>query len=290
MKKTSLILFLALFTMVSFCQTRVNNGLIIGRKTSSTAVKIDSVSSNGTNIKFYKGSSVLNPTTADTVSFSSIGVYKADSINPTAGSYTPRYDFEYQNPMNDMLYSLKLLGSDLKGLPVNPVVPTSYTNLTDSTVLFTQIFIPRAGLITGIHTGAGNVTGNYVASSTGFNGVGLYTSNGTTLTAVAQSTNDKAHLTTPAYEGKNIPFITPYQANAGVYWVAIYYNMNSATVVPQVIATTSFYANHANLYKAVSTGSYVFVSAKKANVATFQSTFTITTLTGDNVTYFVAPY
>lgn len=287
MKKLLFILVVLLLSSSAFSQVSAPKGVKFGKKTTNI---IDSVSNVGSKVKFYRGGIVLTPYTADTGYVGDYTILKADSINPKAGSYTSRYDFEKENPTPDFLTALQLMGSDIKAIPIIPEMPTNYTDLIDSTLIVIAVYLPKAGTITGVHTQMGNVTGNYVASSTGFNGVSLCYSNGTALIKVAESANTKNNWTESAYFGKDIPFITPYVATAGVYYIVIQYNMNSTTVVPKLMTTVSHNGGYAGLFHTGGIATPLILTATKANVATLQSSITISTLSGSANVFYVTLY
>lgn len=290
MKKTLFIILLTILSILVQAQSYTpvsGNRKHTGTNWFTKALNIMGVTLSGTDIASMKAVVAADE---NALQINTITVMKTDSVNPTAGSYTSRYDFEKENPTPDLLFLMQKLGSDLKGLPIAPSLPTTYTTMEDSVIHFTAIYIPKGGILTGVHVGMANVTGNYVASSTGFNGVVLYSSNGTTLTAVAQSANTKNNWTGNAYEGKDIPFTSPYTATAGVYYVGVYMNYITSTVVPALMSAASYNAGHASSLKTGATGSTVYVSCKKVNVATLQTTFTLSTLTGDSYALYTTVY
>ena len=84
--------------------------------------------------------------------------------------------------------------------------------------------------------------GNYTANN--YNGVGLYSVSGGTLTLVASSTNDGNIWKAANNTFNSKAFTIPYSASAGLYYVAAMYSTSSQATAPAVLcATASFNAN-----------------------------------------------
>lgn len=291
MKKLIIFLAFCLVSIAAFAQSYVPDGRNLNFtgfvKMPDAKFKVGTVGLSGDEITAMKN---LVTSFSSAIQIGTVVVLDADSVSPTSGSYTSRYDFENELPSTDFLFAIKAMGSNVKGIPVIPLLPTNYTELLDSTLMITAVSLGKSELITGVHVQAGNVTGNYVASSTGFNGVSLYYSNGTSLIKVAESANTKNNWTEQAYYGKDIPFTTPYLAAAGVWYVVIQYNMNSTTVIPKLMTTTTFNAGYAGSFHTGGLATPLILTATKSATATLQSTITISTLTGANYAFYPTLY
>ena len=134
----------------------------------------------------------------------------------------------------DMQTAFNLLGSSLKGYNLNN--PNFNLNTVSGLSLVSQrmyvyaCYLPTAQTITGAKWWAVN-TGNYTASN--YNGIGLYSYSGGTLTLVASSTNDGNIWKTagaPAFASK--AFSSTYSASAGVYFVGLIYSSSAVVTNP----------------------------------------------------------
>jgi hypothetical protein len=128
----------------------------------------------------------------------------------------------------------KALGSaaSLKAATMDPIHADDATGaiMADGTVNFHALVIPEAGTITGVWF-VQQTAGNYTADTTG-NQVGLYRTDGTTLTLIASCANDttlwKAVADTPTQKA----FTSSVAVDAGLYYVATAYNQTAETTAP----------------------------------------------------------
>ena len=239
MKKTFLISLFLLFSIVALSQTRIINGLIIGRKSSTTVLKIDSVSTNGTDIKFYRGSSILNPAMSDTVAFSSIGIYKADSNYRKPGSYTSRYDFKTEPTLDNLIRIYKGNGLTIKNNFITPLAFTSGNSLTSDRMVLVMTYVPDSCTVNGFKYGL-SAQGAFTASST--NACALYSISGTTFTKIAETTNSDAIWKVAANAYSTAAFVTPVTIAPGYYYMALLYSTSAPTTAPAVYCTTMLQA------------------------------------------------
>ena len=231
MKKILIFSLFLLFSIVAFSQTRIINGLLIGRKSSTTVLKIDSVSTNGTDIKFYKGTRLLNSISTDTIAFSSIGIYKADSIYQKSGSYTSRYDFKTEPTRDNSLKKWKAFGSTMNFVPMCPLVSTATLTLVDGRAYYTLYYLEDSIILTGFKY-ALTTAGNFIEDQ--YNGIALYSVSGATLTYITKTANDvniwKSTANTVA--SKALP--SPVVLAPGFYALGMLYNSSSQTTAPVI--------------------------------------------------------
>lgn len=133
------------------------------------------------------------------------------------------------------------LGSSIKGVNlVCPNVSTIVTGvtagLTTGTPRFVAVYIPKAVTITGVKW-LQVTAGVYTANN--YNGVGLYSYSGGTLTLVASSTDDGTIWKTTSGSWGTKAFSSTYSASAGVYFICAMYNSSAQTTQPLIGATTS---------------------------------------------------
>lgn len=265
MKRMILLMAFAIITVAAYSQSPFYTGVVVGAKNVANKKPITKITGTGNKITLFSGSTPLS------------------IVNPDSVSYEDM-------PREDLLYNAQLMGSDLKAIWVVPGMPTNYTDLTDSTLIITAVRLTKSDNITGVHLQMGNVTGNFVPSSTGFNGVSLCYSNGTSLIKVAQSANTKDNWTQSAYYGKDIPFTAPYFASAGIWYIVIQYNSNSATVIPKGMTLPTINAGYAGSFHTGGIATPLIFCATKANVSTLQTSILISTLTGSNIPFAVSLY
>lgn len=176
------------------------------------------------------------------------------------------------------------LGSSIKGeglIDAGEIVTASNMQ-TSGTVYFVPIYLPAATTITGFKW-VQNTAGNYTAGS--YNGGGLYSYSGGTLTLVASSTDDGAIWTQASGTTGSKAFSTPYNAASGVYYLGVLWTSTATTTTPSLKSasglsgSTGFdFANNARLY------------VQKTGQTSLPATIAMSTLTGNNVQYWFAVY
>jgi len=123
-----------------------------------------------------------------------------------------------------VLTGYQTLGSSFKSILMsNP----SISNITQSIGLTTQqfrgvaVYVPIAQIITGVKWFQ-IIQGNF--TSTGYNGVALFTYSGGTITRVALSNDSEATWETATTNTwGSVAFATPYSASEGLYYIGLLY-------------------------------------------------------------------
>jgi len=105
---------------------------------------------------------------------------------------------------------------------------TSYT-LIDRTPEFFSVYLREAATLTGVGW-LQVVNGSYTANN--YNGVGLYTYSGGTMTLVASSTNDGNCWQQGGTGYKQKAFSSTYAAAQGVYYIGMLYCRSAAVTAP----------------------------------------------------------
>lgn len=125
------------------------------------------------------------------------------------------------------------LGSVIKGqsIGINAQEISLTQALSDGRVVFHAVYIPVSATITGVKWIQG-IQGNYTADN--YNGVGLYTYSGGTLTLVASSTDDGNIWKVSAGAIASKAFSATYSATAGLYFVATHWNASATVTAPQL--------------------------------------------------------
>lgn len=103
--------------------------------------------------------------------------------------------------------------------------------MTDGTLYIIGTFINATTRLTGM-LAFQTVAGNYTADN--YNGMALYKWNGTNIVLVAQTANDAAIWTTTSNTWRQKAFTTPYNAQAGVYYMAALYNSSAQVTAPSL--------------------------------------------------------
>jgi len=137
--------------------------------------------------------------------------------------------------------------------------------------------------VTGIKFFQGT-QGVYTANN--YNGVGLYSYSGGTLTLVASSTNDGNIWKGTSQTWQTKAFSSPYNASAGIYFVSFLYSSSAVTTAPAIGQT-----------QALATGSSAFdftnsakISANITGQTALPSSQAMSGLTASVRTYILALY
>lgn len=115
---------------------------------------------------------------------------------------------------------------------------TAFT-LVNQELDFTAIYIPYDTTITGVQW-LQTVNGSYTANN--YNGVGLYSYSGGTLTLVASSTDDGNIWQQGGTGKKSKAFSSTYAATAGVYFIATLYCRSAQTTAPTIASKANMAA------------------------------------------------
>ena len=189
------------------------------------AAKIGGSGTTGAIAKFT-GTSTIGDATAGT-----------DYLSPNANEWLINKGYE-------------ALGSSIKG--VNLVCPyvsniqTGVSNtLTSQQPRFVAVYLPKAATITGVKWY--QITqGVYTANN--YNGVGLYSYSGGTLTLVASSTDDGTIWKSTANTWGTKAFSSTYSAAAGIYFICAMYNTSAQTTQPAIGASANSNGANVNIF------------------------------------------
>ena len=186
---------------------------------------------------------------------------------------------------NNTTIGFNALGSQFIGFPViapNFMVTGSNT-IGSGTLEFSAYYITNPQTVTGIKFFQGT-QGVYTANN--YNGVGLYSYSGGTLTLVASSTNDGNIWKGTSQTWQTKAFSSPYNASAGIYFVSFLYSSSAVTTAPAIGQT-----------QALATGSSAFdftnsakISANITGQTALPSSQAMSGLTASVRTYILALY
>lgn len=186
----------------------------------------------------------------------------------------------------DTIDAYTLMGANILVEPIGNTLSrvTTSSSIGDGSLRLIAMHVPRIMTITGVKCWMA-IQGDYVADN--YNGIGLYSYSGGTLTLVASSTNDgdiwKASSTSLITKA----FSATYEANPGIYYVGLLYNNSSETTAP----TVGYFAS---TLSGGTAGALFTNSARLAATLTGQDTlpasFAASTATGSTGWAYVALY
>lgn len=139
------------------------------------------------------------------------------------------------------------LGATLKAqtFPLSMSNSASTRAGSDNRIDFYALYLPTDQTITGVNWMQA-VQGNYTGDN--YNGWGLYSYSGGTLTLRASTTNDSEIWKGTANTMQTKAFSSTYAATAGVYYVAWLYCHSSQTTAPTIAAKPNLSGGNNGLY------------------------------------------
>jgi hypothetical protein len=161
-----------------------------------------------------------------------------------------------------VLLGQQALGSTIKGVGLGCRSLANLTTslaMTDGQIYLSAYYLPFSATITGAKWFQ-ITAGVYTADN--YNGIGLYTYSGGTLTLVASSTDDGTIWKNTGAQSK--AFSSPYSASAGVYYIGFLYNSSAQTTAPSLVGAQN-----------KSSGTYIdFTNSAKINATLTAATLT----------------
>lgn len=154
-------------------------------------------------------------------------------FNGTSSVTNATADVDYlQQDMSLVAY--QAMGSSIKCYNVGAPIITQLTSgisMTSLNEFFTAVYIPKTTTITGVMFYQ-QTQGNYTANN--YNGVGLYSASGGTLTLVASSTDDGNIWKGTSNSWQTKAFSSAYTASAGLYYIGALWSSSSTTANPAI--------------------------------------------------------
>jgi len=133
---------------------------------------------------------------------------------------------------NHFLDELNAMGSQIVAIPVGASSPfVMNKSWSDLTAYWQAFYLPYPKTITGVKW-LQRTQGDYTAED--YNVIGLYTVSGSTYTQVRVTANNGDLWKGGSYSLQTVAFPTPYQADAGLYYVAWTYNVSAGTTAPNI--------------------------------------------------------
>jgi hypothetical protein len=141
---------------------------------------------------------------------------------------------------------------------------------------FIPIYLTQATTLNGVKISC-STTGNYTGNN--YNGVGLYTYSGGTLTLVASTANDANFWKPTANTITNKPFSATYSAAAGLYYLGFLYSSSAQTTAPALPVVNIFaspygtmdFTNSAKIYGSINSQTALPSTQAMSGVAVFTS-------------------
>ena len=187
----------------------------------------------------------------------------------------------------DIISGYQGLGSTIKANPIGLNlllgIGTS-TVLVDARLVLTPVYLSAPATITGVKWYQ-TAIGSYTADN--YNGVGLYSVSGGTITLIASSTNDgNIWQTFATNTWGNKAFSSPLSNQvAGTYFIGALWNASATTTAPSLATITS---------SSASIQAFDFTGGRLSTYLTAQSTLptplTLSTTTGVNLTHWLSLY
>jgi len=206
------------------------------------------------------GAAIYNGTTGKIIKDSKVVITPAATgatiFVPDNGTLAPG-----QSPT---LLGIAAMGSTIKAQGIGTDIMSIVTsaNLSNGQICWNAVYLPSAQTLTGI-TWFQQVQGSYTASN--FNGVGLYSYSGGTLTQVAVSANTAAALSTDtANTYSTLPFTGTYAAAAGLYYTALIYCRSAEVTPPSIGNMTTTVGSMVGAVGTNSSAIYMVLNAQTA--------------------------
>ena len=214
-----------------------------------------------------------------------ISITQATTSTDGYVSSTDWNTFNNKLPSDATVLGYNGLGSAIKGYPlgINLTAVGASTAFTNQRLWLIPVYVPADQTITGVKW-LQIALGNYTANN--YNGVGLYSVSGGTITLVASSTNNgNIWKTFTANTWGSEPFSTPYAATRGTYFIGALYNNSAQTTAPST----------GNVAIAATTvQSFDFTGGRMYSILTTQLTLpasvALSTTTGVNTAWYFSLY
>jgi hypothetical protein len=190
-------------------------------------------------------------------------------------------------PGADEITLMQLLGSSYKamtaGLGFGEISNASV--LADGQNRLIPVYLSTAQTITGV-TWYQKVKGSYTADNN--NKIGLYSYSGGTLTLVASCANDGTLWSTATSETFGTKaFSSTYAASAGLYFIALLYNMSAEVTAPQLGVGPGLTNAGVNVFDFTNSAKYLPTLTAQTDLS---SSFTMASASSAGQRYWVALY
>jgi len=233
MKRIVLIVALAIVSAAAFSQvpSPFYTGIVVGAKNVANKVAITKVTGTGNKAMLYSGSTPISIVNPDSLSYKTFGMYKKDSVYQKPGSYVSPYQFKTKPVNSNVHKTIKKLGGDVDVVPIAMQISgaSASLNLNDAQILWALCEVVDSVTVNSI-------TYNQAVAGTStfdaYNGFGIYSISGTTVTKIAETTTSSTMFTQTANSNITVTFPSSYTLVPGYYYIAILGNWSIAGTLP----------------------------------------------------------
>lgn len=249
-------------------QDNISDGTTNKAYTATEKSKLAGVAAGATAVTNYLDSASVKNRIKDSLSV--IRAALADTATIDLSLYALKTDLQ-----DATAKGLQALGSTIKGVTIG-ITYTLQGNygiaLENTAVVMSAIYIGAPTTLNGVKT-IMKTQGAYTAS--GYNGVGIYSVSGGTLSLVASSADDGNIWKAGSGNVITKAFSSPYVAAPGVYYAALIYNRSAETTPPQIAHVSTAYVPMLNTNEFTNGR---FICAKYYPGVAFQSTVSASTI------------
>jgi len=238
MKKLILILAIGILPILAFSQTYPldsKNAKHIGLHWFTKPINVMGSSITKDKIDTYDGMAAKR---GDTTAYKTFGMYKRDSVYQKPGSYASQYQFKTKATNSNVHKTIKKLGGDVDVIPLVMQVTgaSASLNLNDAQILWALCEVVDSVTVNSI-------TYNQAVAGTStfdaYNGFGIYSISGTTVTKIAETVTSATTFTQTANANITSTFPSSYLLVPGFYYIAILANWSTAGTLPALYSVNT---------------------------------------------------
>jgi len=217
MKKILIFIIFLTLSLATMAQTKNPKGITVG-KDPDTVLISKILTTDGTDIAFYRGSKLLTPVNPDSVSFESL-------------------DFEAVRVLNSLGVTAVIapLSLELGGGVLTPA-------MGDGNIYYNLCLVKKVTVLTSFTF---VMSTSFVGTGDNYNGIGIYSVSNVdgSLTKLSETANNANIWTAVAGTPTTVNLPTPLTLQPGKYIIASIYNNSAQSTAPsmQGIGTTTWY-------------------------------------------------
>jgi hypothetical protein len=221
--------------------TALKGNVLVGTQTSDATAALN-VSSTSSGVLIPRMTTSQRNVIGGGIPATGLQIYNTDEKR--VEYYNSNFWTSVGNDDDTDVKLVQALGSQIKAQTYKSSEATTSQSLVSGTLRLVAVYLQKPQLITGVQIYL-SVAGSFTANNN--NKLGLYSVNSSTgvITKVAETANDVAGNIWKGSSGvsKKVAFTAPYNANAGVYYIAMLYNTSSQISAPAVLSRVAFAQN-----------------------------------------------